>query len=578
MALDGIVLSNVIHELNTLLIGGRVDKIAQPEKDEIIISIRNNSNSYKLLVTAQASMPRTHLTEIKKKNPLTPPSFCMLLRKHINNGKIIKINQPNFERIVEIYFEQLNELGDLCQKILIVEIMGRHSNIILCDEDRKILDSIKRIGSQISSVREVYPGIEYTYPPSKEKLNPLETTKEAFITALKKKDILHKAIYQSFNGISPVISEEICYLSTVENSKHIEELSEIDYDNLYNAFSKITNLVKEKKYSPNILLNDDKTYSDFSSLILNIYNNSTISFSSISELMDNYYKNKSNQTRINQKSVDIRKLIQNNLERCYKKLDLQTRQLNDTKNKEKYKIKGELINANLFQIKDGDEKVEVLNYYTNKEEVIKLDPNLSPSANSQKYYENYNKKKRTFIALTEQIEITKKELSHLESIKYSLDFADTEEDIVEIRKELMESGYIKYKKSKGKKALPKSMPLHYISSDGFHIYVGKNNLQNEELSLKFGSSKDWWFHTKEIPGSHVIVKTEGKELPDKTYEEAAGLAAYYSQAKDSSKVTVDYTLQKNLKKPNGSPLGFVIYYTNYSMVVEPNEKDVKKIN
>lgn len=576
MALDGIVLSNVVYELNSLLLGGRIDKIAQPERDELIITIRNNSNSYKLLISSQASIPRIHLTKIQKKNPLTPPSFCMLLRKHISNGKIISIHQPNFERILEITFEQLNELGDLCQKRLIVEIMGRHSNIIFCDDSGKILDSIKRVNSGMSSVREVFPGRDYIYPPSK--ANPLEIDSlDKFVSYLNKNTLIQKSIYQSYNGISPLIAEEICYNSNINSSSHIDEISMADYNNLFESFKEVLTIVKTDKYIPNILVDNNNEYKDFSSISLNVSHYDNIKFSSISELLDDYYKVKANQTRINQKSVDIRKIVQNNLERCYKKLDLQKIQLKDTEDREKFKIKGELINANIYQINDGDEKVKVLNYYNNKEEEIKLDPTLTPSQNAQKYYEKYNKKKRTLAALTEQIKITKKELSHLESIKYSLDFADSEEDIIEIRKELMDSGYIKYKKNKRKKVLSKSEPLHFISSDGFHIYVGKNNIQNEELTLKFASSNDWWFHAKEIPGSHVIVKTEGKELPDKTFEEAASLAAFYSQAKESSKVSIDYTLKKNLKKPNGSALGFVIYHTNYSMVAKPNIAGIKRI-
>lgn len=576
MALDGIVLSNVVYELNSLLLGGRIDKIAQPEKDELIITIRNNSNSYKLLISSQASIPRIHLTKIQKKNPLTPPSFCMLLRKHISNGKIISIHQPNFERILEITFEQLNELGDLCQKTLIVEIMGRHSNIIFCDDSGKILDSIKRVNSGMSSIREVFPGRDYIYPPSK--TNPLEIDSlDKFVLYLNKNTLIQKSIYQSYNGISPLIAEEICYNSNINSSSHIDELSIADYNNLFKSFKEVLTIVKSDKFIPNILVDNNNEYKDFSSISLNVTHYDNIKFSSISELLDDYYKVKANQTRINQKSVDIRKIVQNNLERCYKKLDLQKNQLIDTEDREKYKIKGELINANMYQINEGDEKVIVLNYYNNKEEEIKLDPTLTPSQNAQKYYEKYNKKKRTLTALTEQIKITKKELSHLESIKYSLDFADSEEDITEIRKELMDAGYIKYRKNKRKKVLSKSEPLHFISSDGFHIYVGKNNIQNEELALRFASSNDWWFHAKDIPGSHVIVKTEGKELPDKTFEEAANLAAFYSQGKESSKVSIDYTLKKNLKKPNGSAPGFVIYHTNYSMVAKPNIAGIKRI-
>lgn len=580
MALDGIVLSNVVFELRQLLIGGRIDKIAQPEKDELLITIRNNKNSYKLLLSVDASLPRIHITDQPKKSPLTPPTFCMLLRKHLKNGKITQIKQPNFERIIEIYFNHLNELGDLCEKVLIIEIMGRHSNIILCDDTSKIIDSIKRVNSFMSSVREVIPGREYSYPPAKNKINPLTISNFLeFKSCINKPIIIHKALYQTFIGFSPLIAEEICYRANINSSLNYEALNEEQLLAIYNAFQDIITIVNNDNYSPNIIRDDDESYIDFSVLKLSCYKNKTsINYESISSLLDCYYKNRSIQTRMKQKSVDIRKLVQTNIDRCRKKLELQNKQIEDTQDKDIFKIKGELINANIYTIKEGDTKIEVYNYYDNKNIVITLNPNLTPSENSQKYFSKYNKKKRTLIALTEQIKLTKQELNHLESIKYALDFAPTEEDIIDIRKELMEAGYIKFRKIKGKKALGKSEPLHYISSDGFDIYIGKNNYQNDELSLHFASSKDWWFHTKEVPGSHVIVKTKGKELPDRTFEEAAALAAFYSKAKNNTKVAVDYTLKKNLKKPNGSVPGYLIYHTNYSMYVKPSECNLEKFN
>lgn len=575
MALDGIVLSCIVNELNTLLIGGRVIKVAQPEKDELIISIRNNQTVYKLLLTSGSSYPRIHITSLQKNNPLAAPSYCMILRKYLNNAKITRICQPNFERIVEIYFEHLNELGDLCEKTLIIEIMGRHSNIILRDERDIVLDSIKHVTNQISSVREVYPGKEYIYPPGKDKkLITNVPDIKAFISIISKPTTIKHAIYDSFTGLSPLIADEMCLASDLDPDSPADSLTHEAYLRLYTYFNIVNTKICTKDFRPNIILDEKNSYLDYYVLHLSIFNrNEKEDFSSISQLLDSYYEKSANISRVNQKSSDIRKIIQNNIERCSKKLELQLRQIDDTKDLEKYKIKGELIHSNLYQIHEGDKLASVYNYYTNEMETIVLDPNLTPNQNAQKFYQKYNKKKRTFTALTEQIETTKKELDHLESIRYSLEVAGNDEDLTQIRAELVSSGYIKFRKRKDKKANLKSEPIHYISSDGFDIYIGKNNYQNDELSLKFANSNDWWFHTKEIPGSHVIVKTDGRELTDKAFEEAASLAAYYSKAKDSPKVSVDYTLKKNLKKPNGSVPGYVIYHTNFSMIVTPEVPD-----
>ncbi|MCT4544249.1 MAG: NFACT family protein [Vallitalea sp.] len=577
MALDGIVISNIVYELNNLIVGGRIDKIYQPENDELIISIRNNKKSYKLLLSALANMPRIHITEIQKKNPLNPPNFCMLLRKYITGGKVLKLKQPNFERIVEIHIEHLNELGDLCTKKLIIEIMGRHSNIILCDNDNKILDSIKHVSLNVSSVREVLPGRIYAYPPSKNKVNPLnDYSLEEFSDLLKNKNtIIHKALYFTFNGISPIIAEELCYKASLNSSTNTSELTKEDFNNLFTYYQSLKDTLNNYNYYPNIIVDNNDCYKEFSSVSLTSYSEySTISFDSISQLLDKYYAKSSNNSRISQKSSDIKKIISINLERCYKKLDLQLKQIKDTESRDKYKIKGELITANIYNIKEGSDKFTTINYYTNEEITISLSPNLSPSENATKYYNRYNKLKRTYFALTEHIEDTKAEINHLESIQSSLNFVQAEEDLIMIREELMNYGYLRFRKNKNKKSLQKSKPFHYQTSDGFDIYVGKNNLQNDELTMKFANSNDWWFHTKEVPGSHVIVKTNGRELSDSAFEEAAQLAAFYSKANTSTKVAVDYTLKKNIKKPAGSVPGYVIYHTNYSMYVTPSDKKV----
>ncbi|TCK98344.1 putative ribosome quality control (RQC) complex YloA/Tae2 family protein [Natranaerovirga hydrolytica] len=577
MALDGVVIANVVSELNEKLLNGRISKVYQPENDELLLVIKNNRGTYKLVLSAQASLPLLYLTDENKTNPMTPPNFCMFLRKHIGSGKIIKITQPNFERIVEFHIEHLNELGDLCTKRLIIEIMGRHSNIIFCD-DHLILESIKHISHNISSVREVLPGREYVYPPNQNKKNPLEISDNDFKNIfVNNTQPVYKAIYTSLNGISPLIAQEICFRAQIDANHNAKDLDSDEIELLLTAFTTIMMKVKNNVFEPSIYYQNDMP-TDFSGFKLDSLSalNSEV-YDSISTVLQDFYGSKAILGRIKQKSTDIRKILSNALERSYKKYDLQVKQLQDTSKREQCKLYGELILSNAYTIKQGQTQVDVLNYYDNTTINIPLDPTLTAAQNSKKYYDRYNKLKRTYEALNTQVEETKKELAHLESINNALDFADKEDDLIHIKKELIEYGYIK-KKLKEKKTnnLP-SHPIHYISSDGYDIYVGKNNAQNDYLSFKFASNNDWWFHTKDFPGSHVIVKSKGDELPDKTLEEAAAVAAYYSKARQSSKVSVDYTLKKHLKKPNGSKPGFVIYHTNYSMLADPSIKGLELV-
>lgn len=575
MAFDGILISNIVHELNTTLVGGRIGKVTQPEKDELIITIRNQRTNYKLLLSSMASMPKVHLTTVNKINPITAPNFCMLLRKHLIGGEIKSITQPNFERIVIFEIENLDELGEQVTRKLIIEVMGRHSNIILTNEDDHILDAIRRIGAQISSVREVFPNRPYVLPPSHGKVDPRTiTSEEQFIELISRGETIQHAVYNNITGFSPDIGDELCYRAGIDGNTPVEEAKPA-FKYLYDAFTELMSHISSKSYKPTTYIDDEGQQKAFSALPLTFFQKyEGIEFTSISDMVENYYRQNAIQSRISQKSVDLRKLVHTNLERCYKKLNIQTQQINDTNDRDKFKIRGELINANLYQIKEGDTEVTVCDYYNdNKEVKITLDPRLTPSQNSQKQYDKYNKKKRTLTALTEHIKTTKIEIAHLESVKYALDNALKEEDLLEVRQELMETGYVKFRRSKKQKALAKAAPVHYRSSDGFDIYAGKNNYQNEELSTKFANGGDWWFHAKDIPGSHVIVKSQGltmEELPDRLYEEAAAVAAYYSKNKNSPKVSVDYLQKKFLKKPSSGAPGLVIYHTNYSMMVRPS--------
>ena len=572
MAFDGITIANLVYDLNQKIVSGWIAKIAQPEKDELLLTIKGNRENFRLLISANASLPLLYFTETNKPSPMTAPNFCMLLRKHIANGRILSVTQPGFERIVRFEIEHLDEMGDLRRKYLIVELMGKHSNIIFCDENDMILDSIKHISAQVSSVREVLPGRTYFIPHSGEKKNPLEITEEEFIPLIQgTPQPLSKALYMDLTGLSPVAAAEICHLASLDGDVSAKEFSEGELTHLYHALNWVMDDVRKGNFSPSIIYKGEKPV-EFSSISLTMMDGGEYqktAFDSVSQVLERYYAEKNTVSRIHQKSTDLRKIISNALERSYRKLDLQTKQLKDTEKREKFRIYGELLNTYGYGLAGGEKSFKCLNYYDNTEITIPLDPTLTARENAQKFFDKYNKQKRTFEAVTEQLSQTRAEIDHLESISTSMDIARLEEDLVQIKEELTEYGYIRRHYSGGKKVKITSRPYHYLSSDGFHIYVGKNNYQNEELTFKTANGGDWWFHAKGMPGSHVIVKTEGKELPDRVFEEAGALAAYYSRGRENDKVEIDYIQRKNLKKVPGAAPGFVVYHTNYSLLATP---------
>lgn len=596
MALDGVVISSLVSELKNRLIGGRIYKIYQPEQDEICIIIKNKTEegntTNRLIISASASLPLMYLTEQTKENPVVAPNFCMLLRKHIGNGRILDITQPDFERIVEFTIEHLDEMGDLCTKKLIVEIMGKHSNIIFTDSKGMIIDSIKHISYQVSSVREVLPGRIYEYPPNKDKANPLLVDESFFMdNIMSKPEPVSKALYTSLTGISPVVANEMAVRCGIDGGVSATSLSAEEKEGLFGTFLAMMEAVREENYTPNIAYNGYEP-KEFSAVLLTLYGEKIHDvampqkdvsglkvFESISQVIEEYYSKKSVVTRIKQRSTDLRKIVSNAIERTSKKYDLQLAQLKDTEKRDKYKVYGELLTAYGYSANQGDAELVCENYYTGKEIAIPLDRDISPMDNAKKYFARYNKLKRTYEALIELTEESRDELDYLLSVQTSLNIASSDSDLEQIKTELIESGYIRGRidKNKNKKA-GKSKPLHYISSDGFHMYVGKNNYQNEEITFKLAGGNDMWFHAKQMPGSHVIVKTDGAvELPDRTYEEAARLAAFYSSGNTNPKVDVDYTARKNLKKPPKAKPGYVIYHTNYSMTIEPDIHGIEEI-
>lgn len=579
MALDGIVISNIVAELNSTILNSKISKIAEPEADELLLTLKGPNGSFRLSMSASASLPFIYLTSTNKVSPLTAPTFCMVLRKHIANGRITKIYQPGMERIINFEIEHLNEMGDLCHKVLIIELMGKYSNIIFTDSDGTIIDSAKRIPASVSSVREVLPGRAYTIPATQEdKYNPLTVDSKQFVDIISVKPLtVSKAIYSSFSGISPLAANELAHRAGLDADAPVAAYSHDELLHLGSNFTWMMEDIKNNRFTPNIV-RDGNEPKEFSSIELTQYSDLTVTkYESISEVLELYYSERNAYTRIRQKSADLRKHVNTLLERNQKKYSLQMKQLKDSEKREKYKVYGELINAFGYGLTPDDKFLEAANYYDdNKIIKIPIDNTKTPAENAQKYFDKYGKMKRTAEALNELIIETKGQIDHLESIQNSLDIALSADDLVQIKDELIEYGFIKKGKN-AKKQKVKSKPFHYVSSDGFDMYVGKNNYQNDELTFKLATGNDWWFHAKGMPGSHVIVKAENKELPDRTFEEAGKLAGYYSKGKNADKVEIDYLQKKNVKKPNGAAVGFVVYYTNYSLTIHPDISDIRQI-
>lgn len=600
MAFDGITVANLKRDFERLLVGGRIYKIAQTESDELFITIKLSyeaAQQYgikqtKLVLSSDATLPLVYLTEETKNSPMTAPNFCMLLRKHIQNGRIVSVSQPGgLERIIRFEVEHLDEMGDLRHKVLLIELMGKYSNIIFTDEEDTIIDSIKHIPASVSSVREVLPGRKY-FIPSQDKADPLSTNADEFSSLVLSKPMpIFKAIYGAYTGLSPIVAQEICFRADVDADKGASSLTSSEAAAIYRAFDRVMQDVKDASFTPAIYY-DGEAPREYCSVPLTIYGfDPGISeqaleghgiklMPDISDLIRNYYAEKSVYTRSRQKSVDLRKIVSTILERNVRKLDLQTKQLKDCDKMDKYRTYGELLNVYGYSAHEGDKEITVNDYNTGKDITIPLDPTLSATQNAKKYFDRYTKLKRTREALEEQMKEVSETIEQLESVSNSLDIARSEADLSQIKEELAASGYIK-SGSQGKKGTrdkQKSRPFHYVSSDGFDIYVGKNNLQNDELTFKTANGGDWWFHAKKIPGSHVVLLTGGKEVPDRAFEEAAALAAFYSKGKNQEKVEIDYLRRKDVKKPGGAKPGFVVYYTNYSMAISPDISGLKLLS
>lgn len=573
MPFDGIVTANVVNDLNSLLQGGKIDKVYQPEHDEIVLSVHRGKEKHKVFITSNSSDARIQMISEMPQNPVNPPAFCMLMRKHIQGGKIEKIVQKQTERIVEFCIDSFNELGIPTTKKLIVEIMGKHSNITLTDSSNdRIIDSIKRISFDVNRYRQLLPGMTYVYPPSQDKIPFTEVTEKAFIEIIRSSNqSLPKAIVSKIMGFSPFMAVSLCSSAGVDCERSGSLTGEEDILRLYREFSETIGKIKNGDFSPAVWIDEDDAPVDFYCFDHPDYSSAhkKLNFDTIGEAEEYYYTKKKSTNRIRQKSSDLSKILTTLLDKLYLKKSRLSEDILKAEEADIYKLKGELIFANIYSIKQGSSSVSLYNYYEDCMIEIPLDPRLSPSDNGQKYYKKYNKQKTALIEKNIQLEENDKEIKYIESVFQLLENASDYNDVEEIRQELINGGYIR-RKGTASKSKSTSFPAHeHHTSDGFRILAGRNNRQNDILTLKTAGSKDIWFHTKDIPGTHVILFTEGKEPSEQALFEAASTAAYYSKGKMSENVPVDYTFVKYVKKPSGAKPGMVIFDHNKTLYVTP---------
>ena len=580
MPLDGITISSIVQELSEKLVGGKIDKINQAEKDELLFSIRNNQTGYKLLISANSANPRIYLCEsYKKENPLQAPMFLMLLRKHLGGGRILSVAQQGFDRHILIDIEAYDELRVLKTKTLSIEIMGKHSNIILINkESDRIIDSIKRVSLSMSSIREILPQRPFTLPPTQGKNDPLSILSlEQFASLLRTKNQpVFKAIYTNFEGIAPISAKQICYMANLNDSHSTYELSELQLERLKNSFDRFFSSISSHQTTPCVVYEKNGGIVDFSATALTIYDSDSravLSRDSISLAAEEFFHGKDLKERIAQKTYGLRKSLQIKMERLKTKLEKQVNEINEAKGLEELAHLGELLTANIYRMQKGMREIEVIDYHDSEMPMIRipLSENLTPSENIQVYFRKYNKSKSRINELTSQLKQTKDELDYLQNVMVSINNIDSLDAIEEIREEMVREGYYSVSTTNKNKKKSTSLPMEFISADGFTILVGKNNTQNDTLTLKTSRPTDVWLHTKEIAGSHVIIKATLDEVSKEALYEAAMLVAYYSQARASAQVPVDYAPRKNVKKPSGAKPGMVVYDDYGTVYVTPDE-------
>ena len=588
MPYDGCVLYHTKKELEPSIINSKIERIYQPEQYTLILELRSKGENHRLLISAHPNSARFHLTNIQLENPITPPSFCMVLRKHLIGGRIVELSQTDLDRILNIRIEILDELGHLKYRTLIVEIMGRHSNIILTDsESQRIFDSIKRVPESISRYRQIIPGYVYKSPPYQGKLIPFSDNKDLFSKLLKSSPAskISNIIVKNYMGISPALAKHIVESSGLGNKSKQDVITKENIVTLWNSFKDTMEQIQNNNVQPTVFIdNESNKPIDFHLLPLKQYNYLiNLKKDDINSAIDLYYTRKINiEETLNYKN-NLEKVLNSALERCNRKLDEYMKGIRDADNKENYRIYGELITANIYRIEKGATEIQVKNYYQEElpEILIELDPSLTPSQNAQAHFKKYRKLKNTEKILNKMFVDVKKERDYLEGIMVNLENTNEVSVLDDIKQELINQGYIKSKRKQKiesrKKSEKEGIPERFISSTGFEILVGKNNKQNDYLSLRLANNNDIWFHTKDIPGSHVIIRTMGRKPDETTILEAACLAAFYSKAKNSSNVPVDYTEKKHLRKPKGAKPGMVIYENHNTVYVTPSQVKVNKL-
>ena len=577
MALDGAFVHFLTKELKEELCGARVSQIHQPNRDELIMLVRTLNGNKKLLLSARANSPRVNFTENAPENPSSPPMLCMLLRKKLGGAKIADVRQPELERIIFLDFDASNDLGDPVRLTLAVEIMGKYSNVIFIDENGVVIDALKRVDPTMTTQRLVLPGVRYELPPAQNKLNMLQCEPEKLLNAALNQDKplkLSKALLNTIQGLSPIVCREIEYLVAGNRDIYTDEFDSQYKNRLEYYLTKLSNAVRDTQGVPYSVSEPKGKPKDFSFMGITQYDSAMTlrREESFSKMLDSFYLERDRAERMKAKGQDILKLLSSSAERLTRKINTQSAELKQCADRDKLRIYGDLLQANIYRIEKGSPFVDVENFYDENMGVVRipLDPSKSPSQNAQKYYKDYRKAKTAERVLTEQIKLAKEELEYIDNVFDSLSRAETERELAEIRAELIGTGYIKASKAKGNKALKMLPPLCFKVADGFEVLVGRNNRQNDLLTLKTANNNDIWLHTKDIPGSHTILVTNGREPTDDALLQAAQIAAYHSRAKDSSQVPVDYTRIRNVSKPQGAKPGMVIFVKNRTLYVTPS--------
>lgn len=578
MAFDGVFMSAIRREIEERAALCRVDKVYQPVRDELLILLRGPGKNLKLCLCAAADSPRIHFTREKRENPAAPPMFCMLLRKHLTGARLVRVEQQDLERVLRLDFECASELGDLAKKSLVMEIMGKHSNIVLVGHDGRVIDSVRHVDASVSSRRQVLAGLVYEPPPSQEKLSLIDTPESDIVDAALKSGIqrLDKALMSVIRGVSPVLARELCHRSCGCTEPFLSELDGSQRQALLDAVAELKRRVATGDFQP-LLYREVKSGepAEFSCVPILQYGSFVAAerYESFSALVDTYYSKKAKRDMLRQLASDTRKLVANAIERLSRKLDAQRAELKECAGRKALRLYGDLITANIHRIKKGDAYLIAENYGDPElpEVKIPLDVTLSPPANAQHYYRRYAKQKNAESVLQEQLLKGSEELMYLESVLDSIEKAQSPAELSEIREELAEAGYIKRRGQHKKQKAAPSAPRSFVSSDGFTIYVGRNNLQNDRLTLKTARKHDIWLHVKSAAGSHVIIETKGRPVPERTLLEAAELAAFYSKSAMSDNVPVDYTQVKNVKKSAGAKPGMVIYESHKTLYVTPRQ-------